>query len=201
MSFYEPENQGQTEFENPKEGFHTARPVVLAFTGTVMDEYNGEKKLKHRLVLILELETKRSDGKPFTIPLFLNASVSKFGGFYASNRSNAHKILSTWLKEEKGNLKAFANAVVKGVPAQVFLEEKPNSKYMKVDKVKPAKDATVGHNPGTNPIVWGVGDPIPDGLPAWVVEQSAESFQAKGEPIPVLEFKKEDRLLDSDVPF
>jgi hypothetical protein len=200
MSFYESENQGQTEFENPKEGFHTARPVVLAFTGTTMDEWKGQPKLKHQLIVMFELETKRSDGKPFTIPLFLNVSVSKFGGFYASSRSNAHKILVGWLKEEKGSLKAFANAVVKGIPAQVFLEEKPN-KYMRIDKVKPAKDAPVGHTSGVTPIVWGVGDPVPESLPAWIVEQSEASFQAKGEPIPVIEFKKVEDLLDSDVPF
>lgn len=201
MSFYESENQGQTEFENPKEGFHIARPTIMAFTGTTMDEWQGKPKLKHQLIVMFELETKRSNGKPFTIPLYLNVSTSKRGGYYASKTSNAHKILLSWLDEQWGSLKAFADAVVKGIPAQVFVEEKPNSKYMKIDKVKPAKDATVGHNPGTNPIIWGVGDPIPDGLPAWIVEQSAESFQAKGEAIPVIEFKKEDGLMDSGVPF
>lgn len=201
MSFYESENQSQTEFENPKEGFHTARPIIFAFTGTVMDEYDGGKRLKHRCVLVMQLETKRSDGGVFTIPIFLNASTSKRGGFYASKKSNAHKILLSWLNEEWGSLKAFANAVVKGIPAQVFVEEKPNSKYMKIDKVKPAKGSPAGHAPGVTPIVWGVGDPVPDGLPKWIVEQADESFQAKGEPIPVLEFKKGNELLDSDVPF
>ena len=201
MSFYESEDQGQKEFENPQEGFHTARPIIFAFTGTVMDEYEGVKKLKHRCVLVMQLETKRSDGASFTMPVYLNASISKFGGYYAAKTSNAHKILSTWLKEEKGSLKAFANAVVKGIPAQVFVEERADGKKMKISKIKPAKDTPTGHAAGVTPIVWGVGDPVPDGLPKWIVDQADESFQAKGEPIPVLEFKKEDGLLDSDVPF
>jgi hypothetical protein len=75
-------------YEEPEPGTYTAVCSTLIDIGTQTNEYDGEKKVAHKIIIGWTLDEHKTDGKPFKVSSFYTLSLHE--------KANLRKHLEAW---------------------------------------------------------------------------------------------------------
>lgn len=107
-------NQGGT-YEQPEPGSYAASCFRVIDVGTQVSEYNGEKKIRHQIIIAWEIDEKMKDGKPFSVSKFYTASVHE----KATLRHHVEAWRGTQLTQSE--LQGFDPVILIGKPCLISL--------------------------------------------------------------------------------
>lgn len=169
------------DFKSAPVGSHIARCIGVIDLGTQHEEYQGEKKTAHKVLLKWELPgTLMDDGRPFV--------VSKFYTLSLHEKSALRKDLQAWRAKNfaADELKAFDLKMLLGKVCMVAVVDKPTGNGTKVAgvmaapkgvPVPPSEAALVSFDIDS----WDVGvyESLSDGLKK-IIQESDEARRRNG---------------------
>lgn len=178
MSFTITTNSGS--FKDVSVGIHPARCAGVVEIGTHINEYMGESKSRHQMVVLWDImDEEADDGRPLRISKFYTVSTHP--------ESNFAKDLISWrgrpfTEEEQA---AFEPYNIVGAPCQLNIVTGNNGKS-KIDSVLNAKGLTIAESDQPQ-LRFSIGE-LKDGLvklediPEWLQKFVSKSLEMKDEP-------------------
>lgn len=163
MKLPKPSEGGNADFGIPDEGPITACITHFCDIGRQKSVYQGEEKVRHEVVIVFELDSKRSDDQPFVLSKRLTLSMHE--------KSTMRK----WLESIRGkkftdaDIDTFDTDMLIGVNCLVQVGH-----YTKADGGQGAKILSVMSLPKGMPKI------VPSGQdePKWITTARSESLDA-----------------------
>jgi len=178
LTVSEPESSG---FTPCPAGTYPARCVLIADLGSQQSEYQGEIKHAHKLLVQFEItdpETRRDDGKPFTISKRFTASLHEKAGL--------RKTLESWRGRpfSPEELRGFSLVNVLGKPCllSVVQETKGDRTYSNIASIMGLPKGMTCPEPSNTPASFDLSKPdweTFDALSERLQEQIAESPEGR----------------------
>lgn len=178
LTVSEPESSG---FTPCPAGTYPARCVLIADLGSQQSEYQGEIKHAHKLLVQFEItdpETRRDDGKPFTISKRFTASLHEKAGL--------RKTLESWRGRpfSPEELRGFNLQNVLGKPCllSVVQEQKGDRTYSNIASIMGLPKGMTCPEPTNTPASFDLSKPdwdTFDSLSERLQEQIAESPEGR----------------------
>lgn len=178
LTVSEPESSG---FTPCPAGTYPARCVLIADLGSQQSEYQGEIKHAYKLLVQFEItdpETRRDDGKPFTISKRFTASLHEKAGL--------RKTLESWRGRPftSEELRGFSLVNVLGKPCllSVVQETKGDRTYSNIASIMGLPKGMTCPEPVTTPTSFDLSKPdweTFDALSERLQEQIAESPEGR----------------------
>ena len=157
------------DFQTTGEGVHLATCISVFDMGT---QSGGKFGAKHKVYLCFELsdEPREFEGNAYNAKAFVEVTISMH------EKSSLRKLVESWAGRKFTDEEAEAFDLLKlaGKPANVMTVNN-EAGYPKIVAVKPVPKGTVVPKPLAKVQTYEMGNPLPEGLPEWLVKKMASA--------------------------
>ena len=169
----------RTPIDPVPQGVHVARCYLIADIGTQTDEWKGEIKHQHKIILTWEIPDERIDVEYDGVEKNLPRAISKTYTLSLGEKANLRKDLVCWRGRDftDEELAGFDLEAILGKSCQIQVVHKPRQGGGVSYKIASVMSLPKGmkHETPENPCrMWSIGDPLED-VPKWMVDLAMKS--------------------------
>jgi hypothetical protein len=209
MALIAKDSGGGGNFEPVSAGLHRAICYAVYDLGHQVFEFQGERKVLHKILVNWELPDERIDVERDDETVNLPRAISKEYTLSLHEKSNLRADLIGWRGREftEKELEGFNLEAIIGKPCQLNVvhgkSKKSGNTYAKVVAVLTApKDGSMKEMKAENPLVmYEIDDVIPETIPQWIADKINQSNEKKGIPDDVPEYNIPEYDPEDDIPF